>query len=233
MVHYIPILTTLFSVFFLYKIVPHYISKPKAYYLLWWMLGVLAFGLGTLTESIHAIIGWNEANVKAWYITGALLGGFPLAQGTTYLLLDKRKAHALTLLFVGLIVVASVFVILSPVLSPALVEYRLTGKVLEWKWVRTFSPFINLYSLVMLVGGAIYSAMLYARKGLNNKRFYGNVLIALGALLPGIGGSFTRFGYVEVLFVTELIGLLCIYFGYEMMKNGSSESIHANQTATV
>ena len=40
------------------------------------------------------------------------------------------------------------------------------------------------------------------------------MLIAVGALLPGIGGAFTRFGYVEVLYVTELLGLTLIYAGY-------------------
>ena len=39
-------------------------------------------------------------------------------------------------------------------------------------------------------------------------------LIAIGALLPGIGGPFTRFGHTEVLYVTELIGLLFIYAGF-------------------
>jgi hypothetical protein len=42
----------------------------------------------------------------------------------------------------------------------------------------------------------------------------GNVFIAIGAILPGIGGTFTRFGHVEVLYVTEFVGLLFIYMGY-------------------
>jgi hypothetical protein len=48
------------------------------------------------------------------------------------------------------------------------------------------------------------------------KRFLGNVLIAVGALLPGIGGAATRFGHTEVLYVTELIGLVGIYAGYRL-----------------
>jgi hypothetical protein len=32
--------------------------------------------------------------------------------------------------------------------------------------------------------------------------------------LPGIGGSFTRFGYTEVLYVTEFVGIILIYLGY-------------------
>jgi hypothetical protein len=41
-------------------------------------------------------------------------------------------------------------------------------------------------------------------------------LIAVGAILPGIGGAFTRFGHTEVLYVTELLGLLFIYAGYRL-----------------
>jgi len=41
------------------------------------------------------------------------------------------------------------------------------------------------------------------------------VLIAVGALLPGIGGAFTRFGYTEVLSVTQFIGLALILLGYQ------------------
>ena len=51
---------------------------------------MLTFSLGTLTESINAIFGWSEWNTKVWYIVGALLGGYPLAQGTIYLLMNKR-----------------------------------------------------------------------------------------------------------------------------------------------
>jgi hypothetical protein len=91
MVSYIPVLTTLFSVFFLGRIIPHYLTK-RSPYLLWWTLGVLTFGLGTLTESINAIFGWSEWNTKVWYIVGALLGGYPLAQGTIYLLMNRRFA---------------------------------------------------------------------------------------------------------------------------------------------
>jgi hypothetical protein len=42
---------------------------------------------------------------------------------------------------------------------------------------------------------------------------WANVLIAAGAILPGIGGTATRMGYVEVLYVTELIGLLLTWAG--------------------
>lgn len=113
-IDYIPILTTLFSIYFLYQIIPHYRMR-RTPYLLWWAIGVLTFGLGTLAESVHAMIGWNQYNLRIWYIVGALLGGFPLAQGSVYLLMSKRMADASAWFFSILIVVAAAFVIISPI----------------------------------------------------------------------------------------------------------------------
>jgi hypothetical protein len=216
-IEHIPILTTLFSVFFTYEIYNHYRERKKPY-LLWWTLGVITFGLGTFAESIHALFGWNAVNLRYWYIVGALLGGFPLAQGSVYLLMKKGFAHITTAIFVTLILVASVCVVLTPISLPAEFDGRLTGSVFTWQWVRMFSPFINLYAFIFLVGGAIYSAIRYYKLGQKEAPFKGNIFIAIGGLLPGIGGTFTRYGYVEALFITELIGLLCIYWGYRIIK---------------
>jgi hypothetical protein len=216
-IEYIPIFTTLFSVYFFREIFRHY-QYRKTTYLLWWALGVLTFGLGTVAESINILIGWSVPNVRYWYIVGALLGGFPLAQGSVYLLMKKRFADISSVFFVSLIILSSVFVILTPIIIPDNFDYKLTGKVFEWKWVRYFSPFINIYSFLFLVGGAIYSAVKYYRQGIKEAPFKGNIFIAIGGLLPGIGGSFTRAGYVEVLYVTEFIGLVLIYYGYRIIK---------------
>ncbi len=217
LIEYIPILTTLFSIYFFQEIYKHYQFKKKDY-LLWWALGVLTFGLGTLSESINILFGWSEANLKYWYIVGALLGGYPLAQGSVYLLMNKKFAHATTLFFILLILVASYFVILTPVELPESFNNKLTGSVFAWKWVRYFSPLINIYAFIFLVGGAIYSAYKYYKQGIKEAPFKGNIFIAIGGLLPGIGGSFTRAGYVEVLYVTEFIGLVSIFYGYKIIK---------------
>jgi hypothetical protein len=219
---YIPILTTCFSLFFFKEIFGHYLFRKKDY-LLWWSLGVLTFGLGTLSESINVLFGWSAANLRYWYIVGALLGGFPLAQGSVYLLMNKTFAKVTTVFFVTLILLASVFVILTPITLPEDFAGKLTGHVFDWKWVRYFSPLINLYSFLFLVGGAIYSAIKYYKQGIKEAPFKGNIFIAIGGLLPGIGGTFTRMGYVEVLYVTEFVGLLMIYFGYKVIKENKTK----------
>lgn len=212
-VHYLPILTSVFSLWFSYVLFRRY-RERGGLHLFWWGLGALMYGVGTVTESLTTLFGWSEPVFRAWYISGALLGGAPLAQGTVYLLLKKKTAHILTAILLTVVAVAATFVMLTPIDYTVVEPHRLTGAVMEWSRVRLFSPFINLYAATFLIGGAILSAVRYRRiEGMEN-RVIGNVLIAVGALLPGIGGTFTRFGHVEVLYVTELIGILLIYAGF-------------------
>ncbi len=229
LIHYIPIITTLFSVYFFSRLYSHYRDKPGKMYLLWWTIGVATFGFGTMTESINVLFGWNVINFKLWYISGALLGGFPLAQGTVYLLMNRKFANISTIIVLICIICASVLVVSSPVQLPQDFDGGLTGKVLSWEWVRYISPAINLYAFVFLFGGAVYSAIIYARQENKERRFIGNIYIACGALLPGIGGSFTRFGHVEVLYITELLGLILIYLGYNVIKMDTSKSVHKSR----
>ena len=227
-INYIPILTTLFGIYFFIILYNHWKRTKNSMHVLWWMIGVFTYIAGTITESVNVLAGFSVENFKLWYITGALLGGAPLAQGTVYLLCKRKTANILTIILVAIIIGASILVILSPINSE-LITGRLSGKLLGWKFIRFITPFINLYAFIFLVGGAIYSAVKYARNPQFRKRFTGNLLIAIGGLLPGIGGSFTKFGYVEVLFVTELIGLVFIYLGYKVIRSDSVDSLHTNQ----
>lgn len=215
-VHYFPILTTLLAVPFFLGLWRRYRARPTAMHYLWWALGIAVYGLGTLAEALTTLTGWHPWIFRGWYIAGALLGGAPLAQGTVYLLLPRRTADVLSRLLLTFVFLAALCVILSPLDLSKVEPHRLSGAVLEWRWVRLLSPIVNLYAVTFLIGGAILSAVRYRRKRETRHRFLGNVLIAVGAILPGIGGTATRMGHVEVLYVTELLGLILIWCGYRL-----------------
>jgi hypothetical protein len=208
----LPIATTVVALVFSTALLRRY-RQRGGLHLLWFGVGTLCYAAGTVTESLTTLLGWHEAVFRAWYITGALLGGAPLAQGSVYLLLSRSTAHRLTAILLPVIAFGAAAVLLTPLDYSAVEPYRLSGKVIEWQWVRRISPFINLYAATFLIGGAVLSAVRYRRRRETRHRYYGNVLIAVGALLPGIGGAFTRFGHVEVLYVTELVGIVMIYLG--------------------
>ena len=218
---HLPAITTLFAAFFCWQLFSRYRAKGGGKHLLWWGLGMATYGIGTFTEAFTTIVGWNPSVFRLWYIAGAFLGGYPLAQGSIYLLMDRKFADRSAVLMTTLIAVASVIVLIVPLDVSKSETHRLSGDVIQWQWVRLISPFINIYSVIFLVGGAIVSALRFRRAPELRNRYLGNILIAIGALLPGIGGSLTRAGFVEALYITELVGLLLIYWGYR--KNISNK----------
>lgn len=233
LIHYLPLVTTVAAAIFTSVLYRHLRRRPGARYLLWWMIGVALYGVGTLTEALTTVFGWSEPVFRSWYIAGALLGAAPLAQGTVYLLLPRRIADRLAIAMVTYIAMASAFVVATPIVSDLVETHRLSGEVMAWQWVRLFSPLVNLYAVVFLIGWAIWSAVRYKRRGESGARVRGNILIAVGAILPGVGGSFARAGVVEVLYVTELIGLILIWAGYRAIAGDTTQSVHAAQRSQV
>lgn len=220
LVHYIPIATSVLA-FLIAPLLFRRYRERGGTHLLWWGWGIVMYGVGTVAESLTTLFGWQEWVFRVWYISGALLGGAPLAQGTVYLLLSRKVANRLAAALITVIAVAAVLALLTPVDYSRVEAFRLSGRVMEWTWVRRFSPFVNLYAFFFLVGGAVWSAWHFRGQAANRHRVIGNICIAAGGLLPGIGGSFTRFGYVEVLYVTEFLGLCLIYAGYRYNTAGS------------
>ncbi len=89
-----------------------------------------------------------------------------------------------------------------------------SGHVIRSPGVRTLTPFFNIYGIITLIGGAIYSAWVFWRKQIMAHRALGNVLIAGAAILGGGGSAFARFGMLTYLYVLELTSLIMMYVGF-------------------
>lgn len=221
-IHYLPIGTTVISALFLAALLGRARKRGWPAHLNWWAAGVFFYGTGTAFESSITLLGNSPTLNTFWYWAGAVLGAYPLATGSMYLLMQRGRARAvanfLAGLSLGIVIWASVFVFLSPVDASAIEPHRPSGEPLEWQWVRLFSPAINgLYSVTFLVGGALWSSINFALMGGQGRRALGTALIALGAILPGIGGALTRtHDLAEALYVGELTGIVLIWIGYEI-----------------
>jgi hypothetical protein len=79
--------------------------------------------------------------------------------------------------------------------------------------VRILTPFFNLYGTVTLVGGAAWSAWMFGRTRILLHRTIGNILVAIGAILPAFGGMVSRFGLPGVLYLYELLGAVLVFAG--------------------
>ena len=82
--------------------------------------------------------------------------------------------------------------------------------------VRLTTPFFNIYGLLTLVGGAIWSAYLFWRKRVLPNRVLGNILIAAGGLSIGLASTLTRLGAGQYLYLGELVAAILMFAGFLM-----------------
>jgi len=178
-----------------------------------WGIGMLLYAVGGLCEAATTALGWEGWVFRVWYITGAVLSAAWLGQGTVYLLVKRSWVHALTAALAAASVYAAIRVA-TATLDSSLAIGELTGKAIVTPGVRTLTPFFNVYGTLALVGGAIASAVMFLRKKVLGHRVVGNVLIAVGALMPAVGGSMSRLGVRGLLYVFELVGIALMFVGF-------------------
>jgi hypothetical protein len=218
--HYLPILTTIITFIFAAAVFSRFRVKHGAHLLLWG-IGLVLYGIGALTEVI-LLFTFNALALKLWYLCGAMLTAAWLGQGTINLLV-RRRGVATTLNYALLIVsaLAVVMVFMAPI-TPAAVSYHPALAVSsQYQDILTRSGIItlltillNIYGTITLVGGAIYSAFIFWRKHVLFNRMVGNILIAIGALMPVMGGSFIRMGLPDFLYLSEFLGVILMYVGF-------------------
>jgi hypothetical protein len=215
---WLPLLSSILSFIFAFLILKRYTTR-RGLHLLLWGLGMIFYGIGGLCEALYGIFGWSPLVFRMWYLFGAILVAAWLGQGTVYLLVKRRWAHVLmVLLALGSLYAATrVFAAeLDPGLMTTSVHTgsELSGHAIVTDGVRSLTPFFNLYGTVTLVGGALYSAWIFWRKRVLLHRTLGNILIAVGAILPAFGGAFSRFGISGALYITEFFGAVLIFIGF-------------------
>jgi len=225
---YIPYLSTIITFGFAVAVFNRYRQRGGVHLLLW-AVGLLFYGLGTLSEVILSMT-FNAFVLKVWYLTGAMLTAAWLGMGTVHLLIRKGStAKVITWVLSAVSVLAFMLVMLAPVLSsnydiasPASEQYKeifaRSGLMI------LFTILLNIYGTLTLVGGAIYSAFLFWRKKVLANRMFGNILIAAGALSPAMGGSLLKAGYADMLYLSEFIGVILMYIGFVMATSGKSDT---------
>lgn len=79
---------------------------------------------------------------------------------------------------------------------------------------RVCSLFLNIPGTLFLLGGAIYSIILFASKKQFSYRMWANVLIALGTIIIAAAGSMARAGHTAGLYPAEMLGAAFLLWGF-------------------
>jgi len=131
-------------------------------------------------------------------------------------------AHAVLVALVAASLVATVRVLNAGVdsgLLPASPDQVVSGQALDAD-TRALTPPFNISGALVLILGAVISALRFWRTGTLPSGVSSNVLIAVGAFVPSVASGLTRFGITSLFFLGELLGLACILAGF--LLSGSS-----------
>lgn len=218
----LPFLSTAVMVVFTVWVLQRYVVRRKLHFL-FWGLGLAMFGFGSFAEAYLAI-AWNKWVFFGWYLFGAALTAGWIGHGTVYLLFRKKWVHGLTaVLLIGSLFTAVLMFRATQLLDesafstavPISEQYRdIMPAISAGGAVRLTTPFFNIYGLLTLVGGALWSAYLFWRKRVLPNRVVGNVLIAAGALSIGLASTITRLGDGSYLFLGELVAAVLMFVGF-------------------
>ncbi len=218
----LPFLSTAVMLIFTVWVLQRYVVRRKLHFL-FWGLGLAMFGFGSFAEAYLAI-AWNKWVFFGWYLFGAALTAGWIGHGTVYLLFRKKWVHGVTaVLLIGSLFTAVLMFRATQLLDesafstavPISEQYRdIMPAISDGGAVRLTTPFFNIYGLLTLVGGALWSAYLFWRKRVLPNRVIGNVLIAVGALSIGLASTLTRLGDGSYLFLGELISAVLMFIGF-------------------
>lgn len=228
----ISLLASLITFAFAGAVLWQYRRRRRAYQLVW-SVALLCYGAATTAQFVAEAWGWSAPAFRIWYLSGGLLTAAYLGQGTAFLLLPRRAARAIfvLLLLVSIVAAWRIFTVplqMSEVLPPAgKVSPRATSLPAD---LRADAALLNIYGTLLLVGGAIWSAIVYLDQRLDRRRRSGdrviaNLLIAGGALVIASAGSFEALGHGEFLYAGEILGIAIIFAGF--LRSGRN---HAPRT---
>ena len=216
--NYVPLATSIVSLIFAIIVLDQFFARRKAHQLLW-AIGLFMYAISAFTEFYWNILGHNEIIYRLWYLLGAVMVAAYLGQGTLFLLM-RRKTANIIMAVLGLATLYTIIRLFTVQIDIAGLS-KLTGVGVLPSDIRAIvTPIFNTFGTFALVGGALYSAWVFWRKRILPHRVVGNILIALGALLPAIGGIkiSTSSGDINLFFIMELLGVIIMCLGFLRTK---------------
>lgn len=211
MISFIPLLSSIVSLVFAIVVLDQFFARRKPYQLIW-AIGFFMYFVSTGAEFWTGMWGLNEVVYRLWYLIGAIFVAAYLGMGTVYLLVRRRTAH----IIMAVLLIASIYATIRVFAADIDITTiaKLSGAAMP-KSIRLMTPLFNTFGTFALVGGAIYSAIIFWRKRILPHRVTSNILIAVGAMLPAFGGVHIRFAQTpELFYISELLGVIVIFVGF-------------------
>lgn len=182
-----------------------------------WGVAMLMFAVASGALALGVLDEWSSAEFRTYWLFGAVLNVPYLAVGEAYLLLRQRWiAHGLLVLVLVATVWATSKVRTAPLDASVLTEEFFSGR--EVLGEGSTSLFLaRLYSFSgygVLALGALWSAFQMRGRPELHSRFYGTLLVVLGATVVAAGAAFAAAANFAGFSATLAAGVAVMYWGF-------------------
>ncbi len=178
-----------------------------------WVVAFAVFAIAAGTEVAGSLTEWTPTLARVYYLTGAVLIVGYLALGELYLLAEKRIARFAPGVALLVTAIAATLVFNAPVAEARLADDGWQA-IARGTALKVLAISLNAGGTLVVVGGALYSAWRFHRLGIQRHRMIGCALIAAGTLVAASGGTLTRLGHDEYLYIGIAAGVAIIFAGY-------------------
>jgi uncharacterized membrane protein len=207
-----PFISFVISAFFTASLIRRYVQKHRLHELIW-IFSFSCFAIASISEVIGDVWGWNEFLARLYYLTGAMLVVGFLGLGNIILIGSGRTVTVAGIIMSSLTCV-SIFAVSTATLQ--------TDKLLDTGWqaihtnplLLTLTITINSIGTLVVLFCALYSAWKMWRSNSSKQKMWGLIWIAVGTMVVASGGTLTRLGHHEYLYLAMAPGVLLIFYGY-------------------
>jgi hypothetical protein len=218
-----PLIASVLAVGCCVAVARDYIARPRPAGAVW-TIAFAIFAVAAMAEVIGTLAGWTPLLARMYYVLGATLVVGYLALGELYLLIRRDLADRVA----GFLIVLTALAIALIARTPASADVRETGwHALERGTGLTLMTIsINTVGTAVLVGGLAFSAVTFMRRGVMRNRMIGCLLIMAGALTVAMGGTLTRLGSDQYLYIAMSAGIALIFSGYLRARQPDVQPSH-------
>lgn len=226
-----PSLAALVALVFSAMLLRRYVRQRRSYLALW-AVALLMYAVASAVVAAGALDGWTSAEFRAYWVLGAVLNVPFLAQGELDLLVRNRwvrSALYVALAFVTAYTLARVRTAAIDV--DALGEQLPSGKEVfgDGTPAHRLPQLVSIPAYLVLIGGTLWSAWGMRGRPELRDRFWGTLLIALGAtVIAALGSAFAALGELLPFSLSLLAGVTVMFVGFlRASRRSTSERVSA------
>ena len=197
--------------------------------LAFWAVALLMYAAASGAVAFGAASGWTPAAFRVYWTLGAVLNVPFLAQGELDLLFHRREVRWMLYVLLAFVTAYAIAVIrTAEIVDPTALDGDLpSGKDVfgDGSAAHRLPQIVAIPAYLLLLGGALWSAWRMRGRPELRDRFWGTLLIALGAtVIAGFGSAFAALGHLAPFAISLLAGISIMFWGFLRASRRSREA---------